>query len=159
MPREMPVREVMTTTVVSFSPDERVQAAAERLVEAGVDAGPVVDAEDRVVGMLSSTDLIVRESRLHMPTVISILGATLELPGEKRRFDEDVEKALGATVAEVMSTEVDTCTPDDTLETAATVMHEGNVSRLPVVEEGRLVGIVSRGDVLRAIVRTTRDEA
>ncbi len=159
MPRDMPVREVMTTEVVSFGPDERVQAAAERLVEAGVDAGPVVDAEGRIVGMLSSTDLIVRESRLHIPTVISILGATLELPGEKRRFDEDVEKALGATVAEVMSTEVESCSPDDTLETAATVMHEGNVSRLPVVEDGRLVGIVSRGDILRAIVRTSGDGA
>ncbi len=52
--------------------------------------------------MLSTTDLIVRESRWHIPTVISILGATLELPSEKRRFDEDVSKALGATVDEVM---------------------------------------------------------
>jgi predicted transcriptional regulator len=103
--------------------------------------------------MLSSTDLIVRESRMHLPTVITILGATLELPSQKRRFDEDVEKALGGSVAEVMNAEPVTCGPDDTVETAATLMHEGELSRLSVVDGGGvLVGIIARGDILRAIV-------
>jgi CBS domain-containing protein len=154
MPREMPVRDVMTTEVVAFSPDETVQDASARMVDAGVDAGPVVDGDGRVVGMLSSTDLIVRESRWHIPTVISILGATLEWPSDKKRFDEDVEKTLGGHVADVMHERVYTCSPDDTVETAATLMHDHEVSRLPVLDgDGRLVGIVARGDILRAIVR------
>jgi CBS domain-containing protein len=150
----MPVRDVMSTEVVSFAPDEPVLQAAERMVESGVDAGPVVDDAGRVVGMLSTTDLIVRESRMHLPTVISILGATLELPSQKRKFDEDVEKALGSTVDEVMGDTPQTCGPDDTVETAATLMHEHDLSRLAVVDErGVLVGIIARGDILRAIVR------
>lgn len=147
----------MTTDVVTFRADDRVPDAAERMVTAGVDAGPVIDDERRVIGMLSATDFIVRESRLHLPTVISILGATLELPSAKRRFDEDVEKALGGTVGQVMAEGAETCGPDDTVETAATRMHELEVSRLPVIDDdGHLVGIIARGDILRAIVQASR---
>lgn len=159
MPSEMPVRTAMTTEVVSFRTDENVQDAMVRLADADVDAGPVLDASGAVVGMLSTTDLIVRESRWHMPTVISILGATLEWPSDKQRFDEDVSKTLGATVGEVMHDDPVVCAPDDTIETAATLMHDHEVSRLPVVEDGRLLGIIARGDILKAIVRERRQEA
>lgn len=157
MPREMPVSDVMTTEVVSFAPDETVEEASGRMVDAGIDAGPVIDADGNVVGMLSTTDLIVRESRWHIPTVISILGATIEWPSEKKRFDEDVEKTLGGHVADVMHEDVYTLSPEDTIETAATLMHDHEVSRLPVLDgDGRLVGIIARGDVLRAIVTEAR---
>lgn len=152
MPRNVPVKQVMTTEVLSFSPDEDVKEAMRQLVEWDVDAGPVVDADGKVVGMLSTTDLIVQESNLHLPTVITILGATIEWPSSKRRFDEDVEKALGSTVGEVMHDKPVTCSPDDTIETAASLMHEHNLSRLPVVDDGALVGLIARGDILRAIV-------
>jgi CBS domain-containing protein len=158
MPRDVPIADVMNTEVVAFTPDEPVLTAAERMVEHDIDAGPVVDSGGKVVGMLSTTDLIVRESRMHLPTVISILGATLELPSQKRKFDEDVEKALGSTVGEVMSEAPRTIQPSDTVETAATLMHELDLSRLAVVDErGTLVGIVARGDILRAIVQAGRE--
>jgi CBS domain-containing protein len=158
MPRDVPVADVMNTDVVAFAPDEPVLAAAERMIETDVDAGPVVDAAGKVVGMLSTTDLIVRESRMHIPTVISILGATIELPSQKRKFDEEVEKALGGTVGEVMGDAPRTIRPEDTVETAATLMHEHDVSRLAVVDErGTLVGIIARGDILRAIVEAGRE--
>ena len=60
---------------------------------------------------------------------------------------------MAAKVADVMTPNPPTCAEDDTVEAVATTMHEGNVSRLPVVRDGRLVGIVSRGDVLKAIVQ------
>jgi CBS domain-containing protein len=160
MPRDVPVADVMNTEVVAFGPDELVQTAAERMVEREVDGGPVVDDAGKVVGMLSTTDLIVRESRMHLPTVISLLGATIELPSQKRKFDEDVEKALGSTVREVMSDAAQIVKPEDTVETAATLMHEHDLSRLAVVDErGVMVGIIARGDILRAIVQAGRGEA
>lgn len=159
MPRDWPVRSVMTTEVLTFAPDDDVLAAMEKLVERGVDAAPVVDRSGVVVGMLSSTDLILEESRFHFPTVISLLGATLELPGSKKRFDREIEKAFGSTVAEVMATDPLTISPDATVEDAATTMHTRNVSRLPVVEDGRLVGLVARGDIVRAIVESARGQA
>lgn len=152
MPRDLPVREVMTTEVLSFSPEQNVRDAMALLLERNIDAGPVVDADGAVVGMLSTGDLILQEAELHYPTVIAFLGATLESPKEKRRFDAELAKALGATVAEVMTTEVVTIGPDETVERAATLMHDEDASRLPVIEDGRLVGVIARGDIVRMIL-------
>jgi CBS domain-containing protein len=112
-----------------------------------------VDAEGHVVGMLTTDDLLVQETRLHYPTVVSLLGAYLELPSAHRHFEDELRRAVGATVGEVMQEEVVTCAEDDTLEQAATLMHEHKASRLPVVRDGVLVGIIGRGDIIRAIVR------
>jgi CBS domain-containing protein len=153
MPRNLLAREVMVSDVLTLSPSDNVQDAMKRLVERDIDAAPVVDDRGRVVGMLSTGDLIVQETRLHLPTVISLFGAYLELPSSARHFEHDLERALGATVGEVMSDDPVTCREDDTLEQIATTMHERDVSRLPVVRDGVLVGLVSRGDIVKAIVR------
>lgn len=152
MPRSMLVRTVMTTDVVTFSPDEPVQDATRRLVERDVDGGPVVDDEGHVVGMLTSDNLLVQETKLHYPTVISLFGAYLELPSSHRRFEADLRRAVGATVGDVMHVEPVSCADDDTLERAATLMHQHEVSRLPVTRNGELVGIIARGDILRAVM-------
>ena len=97
-------------------------------------------------------DPIVQETRLHYPTVVSLFGAYLELPSAHRHFEEDLRRAVGATVSEVMEDTVVTCGEDDTLETAATLMHERKVGRIPVVRDGVLVGIIGQRDIIRAIV-------
>jgi CBS domain-containing protein len=152
MPRDMLVREVMTTEVVSFRPDEKVEDAYRRMVDADVDGGPVTYENGEVIGMLSTGDLLVQETKLHFPTVISLLAGGLELPSSKRRFEEELRKAVGAHVEDVMSSKVAACAPDDTLERAATLMHDHDVSRLPVTEGKVLVGIIARGDILRAVM-------
>lgn len=153
MPRDTKVSEVMTADVLTFRPDENVQQAMQIMIDRSIDGAPVVEPGGKVVGMLSTGDLIVQESQLHFPTVISLLGATLELPSAKHRFDEDIEKALGSTVSEVMHDKPYTVGPDDTLERAATLMHDHNISRLPVVgSDGMLVGIIARVDILRDLI-------
>lgn len=154
MPRTTPVRDVMTTDVLSFSPDQRVDDAMQALVDRGVDAGPVVDDRGAVVGMLSTSDLIVRDARVHFPTVVNFLGVNVELPSSVGDFDDEISKALGASVGEVMQAKhLTTIGPDATLEDAATLMHHKDVSRLPVVDDdGQLVGIVARGDIVRALL-------
>ena len=152
MPRTTPVRDVMTTDVLAFRPEDPIQEALERLVGRDVDGAPVVDDDGRLIGMLTADDLLVQETRLHYPTVISLFGAYLELPSSHRKFEEDLRRAVAATVRDVMHGDPVACAPDDTLERAATVMHQEKVGRLPVVEDGRLVGIVARGDILRSIV-------
>jgi CBS domain-containing protein len=152
MPRDTPVRQYMTTEVLTFTPDDNVQTAMQTMVDRGVDGAPVVDANGAVVGIITTGDLIVQESQLHFPTVLSFLGATLELPSSKKHFDEDIRRALGASVGEVMSPDPRTVKEDDTLEAAATLMHHHEVSRLPVVRGGLLVGIIARSDIVRAIV-------
>lgn len=158
MLRDVPVRDVMTTDVVAFTPDQNVQDAMMALLDRGVDAGPVVDDTGRVLGMLSTGDLIVEEARVHFPTVVNFLGVNVTLPFSERQLDESMEKALGAKVGEVMTSKPHTIGPDDTVEDAATVMHDHNVSRLPVVDDdGALVGLLARGDIVRAIVQGVGD--
>ncbi len=157
MPRATPVHQVMTTEVLTFAPEDTVAAAMQAMVDRDVDGAPVVDGTGRVVGLITTGDLIVQESQLHFPTVISILGANLELPSSKKRFDEDVRRALGASVGEVMSKDPVTIGEDETLERAATLMHDHEVSRLPVVRDDRLVGLISRTDIVRAIISEPRD--
>jgi CBS domain-containing protein len=148
----MPVRDAMTTDVLTFAPDDTVEAAMRTLVDRGIDAAPVVEG-DRVVGLLSTGDLIVAEGQVHVPTVFSLLGASIELPGERKRFEEDLRRALGGTVQDVMTREPVTVGPDATLEDAATLLHTHDVSRLPVVDgDGRLLGILARGDIIRAMI-------
>ena len=154
MPRNMLVRQVMTTDVLTFRPEDRIQAAAQAMASRSIGGAPVVDGDGRVVGLLSDDDLIVQDVRLHMPTVISVLGAYLELPSSVDRFDKEVRKVVGATVADVMTSNTPTCSEDDTVEQVATVLHDKHLSRLPVVRDGKLVGIVSRGDILRSIVES-----
>jgi CBS domain-containing protein len=157
MPRNSTVAEVMTTDVLTFTPDENVQEAISRLIERNVDAAPVVDEDGTVVGMLSTGDIIVQETQLHFPTVITLFGAYLELPSQQRHFYSDLQKALGSSVGEVMTAHPVSIGPEATIERAATVMHEKEVSRLPVIDGGRLVGIVSRGDIVRALVAPQPD--
>ncbi len=143
----------MTTDVLSFRPTDSVESAARSLSERQLGGAPVVDEDGVVVGLLEDDDLIVQDTRLHFPTVISVFGAYLELPSSLRHFESDLRKAVGATVSDVMDTDAPTCREDDTLETVATTLHERNASRMAVVDDdGRLVGIVSRGDLVRAIV-------
>lgn len=152
MPRPTLVREVMTTDVLTFGPDEPVEDAYRRLSDRGVDGAPIVDGDGDVVGMLTTGDLLVQETKLHYPTVVSLFNAYLELPSSHRKFEKELRKAVGASVADVMTAEVHACSPDDTLERAATLMHEHDVSRLPVTEGHRLVGLIARGDILRAVM-------
>ena len=153
MPRNTLVRQVMTTDVLTFRPTDKVELAARALADRGLGGAPVVDDEGLVVGLLEDDDLIVQDTQLHLPTVISLFGGYIELPSALAHFERDLRKAAAATVADVMDADAPTCVPDDTLETVATVLHETSGSRMAVVDgDGRLVGIVSRGDLVRAIV-------
>ena len=140
----------MTPARVTVSPGDGVEPAMRMLVDHDIDAAPVVDGDSVVVGLLSNTDLIVRESRLHFPTLLSFLGASIEI-GHKR-FNDELTSALSSTVQEVMTTNPVTATESATVEEVATLMHDHDIGQVPIVREGRLVGVVSRNDVLRAIL-------
>lgn len=150
MDRTSPVSEVMEADPLTFAPSDNVEGAMRLLVERGVSAAPVVDEDGSLLGVLSDADLIVQESQLHFPTVLSFLGASIEL-GHKR-FEEDLRRALGGTVAELMTRDPITVNATETVETAATLMHDEDLATLPVLRDGRVVGVITRRDVLRAVL-------
>jgi CBS domain-containing protein len=156
MPSTTPVRDVMTPEVVTLRPDQSFEEAADTLAERSIGAAPVVDADGKVVGLLRDEDLIVSEANLHAPTWFNFLGAEFPLPREQKRFEAELKRMTAATVAELMTTEFPTCTPDDTLGTVAARMHDSDITHMPVVAaDGKLVGIIARGDLVRRVAAET----
>ena len=156
MPATTQVRDVMTSNVVTLHPDQPIAGAADQLAEHGYGAMPVVDNDGRLVGLLRDEDLIVTEARVHVPTFINLLGATIPLPGGMHHLDEEIHKIAGSTVGEVMDAECKTIAPDASIEDLATLMNQHDVTHVPVVDaDGKVIGIVARGDLVRFIARTT----
>jgi CBS domain-containing protein len=156
MPAETLVRDVMTTNVATLRPEQSIPDAADLLAAHGVGAMPVVDTAGTFLGLLRDEDLIVSEARIHVPTYINFLGATIPLPSSMHHFEDDLHKVAGATVGEVMDADAKTIAPEATLEDVATLMHDHEVTHLPVVDAaGKVVGIIARGDLVRDISRST----
>ena len=155
MSSTIPLRSVMTTDVVTVRADQTLAEAADVLADRGIGAAPVVDDAGAVVGLLRDEDLLSTEARLHVPTTIAILGVNFTLPGHVARYDEELRKAIASTVGEVMETDFPQLGPEASLEDAATLMHEADVTHVVVIEDGRAIGVVARGDLIRHLARTT----
>lgn len=143
-------RDIMTREVHSVTPETTVEEVARQFMATGVSAMPVVDAEGRLKGIVSETDLIAQDRPLHLPTVISLFDWVIYLESEDR-FREQVEKLTAQKVGEICTREVTTCAPDATIQEIATLMVEKGVHLLPVVEDDRVVGVVARLDIIRSM--------
>ena len=138
------VSEVMTRDVVTLSPDDSWLCAVRYVVNHHVHALPVVDGEGQVVGIVAESDLMPKEERLDAKRH---LLPPMQTPRDRRR-------AHALRVREVMSTRPVTIPADTPLGEAGRIMHRKHVGRLPVVDaDGRLVGIVTRSDLLATFLR------
>jgi predicted transcriptional regulator len=100
--------------------------------------------------MVTENDLISRIKRLHIPTVVSFLDAVIYLESSKK-FSDDVKRLTATKVGDICAKKVVTFTEDTTLTDIATLMSEKNVHLLPVVMSGKVVGIVGKRDVVKAV--------
>ena len=144
----MKVRDIMTQDVVSVTRDASINEIAKLMGARDISGVPVVADDGGVIGIITELDLIVRNTRLDMPHFIQILdlGAIpLELPGH---YQDRLKHMLGARAEDVMSQDVVTIGPDDNVEALAELMVKHRVNPVPVVENGRLAGIVSRADLI-----------
>jgi CBS domain-containing protein len=149
----MKARDVMTTDVITVRPETPVSEVARVMNERDISGVPVVDAVGEVVGVITELDLVLRNTRLHMPTFIQILDAQiyLETPGQYR---ERMRHMLGTQAQDIMSSPAITIGPDAELEAVAELMVEERVNPVPVVDDaGRLVGIISRSDIVRLMAQ------
>jgi CBS domain-containing protein len=144
------VRDVMTTEVVTVEPSTPFKEIAARLAQHRISAVPVVDAGRRVLGIITEADLLLKQEHPDPKADISLIWT--------RRRRRERAKAAAAVAAKLMTAPAVTVAPSATVTEAARRMHAAGVKRLPVVDEtGRLVGIVSRADLLKVFTRP--DEA
>jgi CBS domain-containing protein len=147
---ELRVKDIMQSNVVTAGPETTVGELADLLAENKISGVPVVDSQNRVIGMVSEADVILQDADLHFPYYIQFLESIIYLESV-RKFEQRLRKTFGTKVADIMSQEVVAISPDASVHDAATLMADHKVNRLPVTEERHLVGIVTRGDIVRAI--------
>jgi CBS domain-containing protein len=156
MASSVPLSSVMSAPVVVLKSTQTLSEAADVLSEHGFGAAPVVDDTGVVVGLLRDEDLLATEARLHIPTTIAILGVDFTLPRHVRRYDEELRRAVASSVGEVMETDFPHLAQTSSLEDAATLMHEADVTHVVIVDgAGKPAGVVARGDLVRYLARTT----
>jgi len=142
------VKEVMSTDLITVSTEDSVEKCARLLQENDISGLPVLDSDNNLAGIVTEGDLIRRASRIKAPGYLEILGGLIYL-GSPKKFVDELQRAMALDAGHLMSKNVITVNPDDSLESAATLMVENNISRLPVVDENSdLVGIVSRRDIM-----------
>jgi CBS domain-containing protein len=142
--------DIMTTEIHSVHLDTEIKALAKTFVEHNVNAMPVVDDDGALAGMVTQTDLVEQDQPLHIPTVISLFDWVIYLESPKN-FLEQVRKVTARKVGEICSRDVVTCTPDTPVATVASLMVDNKVHLVPVVSEGRMVGVVARLDIIRSM--------
>lgn len=144
----------MDADVPSVSPTDDARTAIGLLAERDLAAIPVVDAEKRVVGIVTESDLVLsgEESDLHLPNMLSIFGGVVFV-GSMKGFEDRLEKAFATEVSEMMSADPVCVEGSRSASDVAKLIAEHHHNHLPVVDgEGRLQGLVTRADALAALV-------
>jgi CBS-domain-containing membrane protein len=145
-------KDIMTKEVVTVKPDTSVEELAKLLVDNEISGVPVVDESGALYGIVTENDLISRNKRLHIPTVVSFLDAAIYLESSKK-FEQEVKRVTATKVKDICERKVVTIGEDTPLVDIATVMAEKKVHLLPVVKAGRVVGIVGKRDVVKAVAQ------
>ena len=142
---------IMETDVIKVSPDTDIISAAQILLENHINGVPVVDVEGRIQGILCQSDLIFQQKKVSIPTVFSFLDGIIPLSSSKH-LDKELEKIAAMNVGQAMVKNPVTAHPDMPISEIASLMVEKHFHTIPVVEEGKLVGIVGKEDVLKVLI-------
>ena len=148
------VRDIMDSSPASVSPDASVEEVVRTMREHELPGVPVVDGDGRCVGIVTEADLVLPDDQgdLHIPHYVNLFGGTVFLE-PLGRFEERLRKAFASNAADMMTADPDVVSPDTSIREAARLIHESGHNRLPVVEDGRLVGVVTRVDLLGALAQ------
>jgi CBS-domain-containing membrane protein len=145
------VKDIMTENVITIRPEATVEELARLLIEHRISGVPVVDSENNLLGVVTEKDLINQNKRLHIPTVIRLFDAYFVLGTGKT--EEEIKKMVATTVNEIYIKEVVSVNEENTLQEVATIMSEKSVHTLPVVRDRRVVGIIGKADIVKAMTR------
>ncbi len=145
------VKDIMTKKLITVSPEMEIAHAAELLLEKSINGVPVVDRKGNLVGILCQSDLIAQEKRLPLPSLFTLLDGFIPLSSMKH-LEKEVQKISATTVAHAMTPNPVTVRPETSVEEVATIMVERNFHTLPVVDKGKLLGIVGKEDILKTLI-------
>jgi CBS domain-containing protein len=155
---ELTVRDIMETDVPAVTVADPIERVLTVMRDHELPAVPVVNEGGRCVGIITEADLVLsgEDADLHMPHYFQLFGGVVFLESIKH-FEERLRKAFASTAEDLMTADPITIEPSATVREAARVIARKKHNRLPVVEHGRLVGVVTRLDVLDALTSDDED--
>jgi len=145
------VKDIMTTELITVSPETEIVQATKLLLENRINGVPVTDETGKLVGILCQSDLIAQQKKLPIPSFFTLLNGLIPLISDKQ-LEKQIQKIAAITVAQAMTPNPVTVQPDMDIEEVAALMVDRNFHTIPVVDEGELVGIVGKEDMLRALI-------
>ncbi len=143
-------RDIMTQDVITVNKNQPISDLSKLFIENHFNGVPVLDDEGKVIGVVTQGDLIEQNKNLHIPTVIALFDAVLFLESEKK-FEDDVKKLTGSKIEDIYHKNPIAVSLDTDLNEITTLMAEKDVHTLPVLDGNKLVGIIGKRDVIRAM--------
>lgn len=144
-------KDIMTKELITVSPEAEIVYATKLLLENRINGVPVTNETGKLVGILCQSDLIAQQKKLPVPSFFSFLDGIITLTSMKH-FEKEVQKIAAITVAQAMTPNPVAVRPDTDIEAVAALMVDNNFHTIPVVDEGKLVGIVGKEDILRTLI-------
>lgn len=148
----MLAKEIMTTDVITVSPDERVDVVTKLLIDNKISGIPVVDQDKHILGIVTEKDLLIKAGELKVPFYITLFDSIIFMENPMR-FNSNLKKYTASKVKDAMTTKVVVVDENTPVQEIAEMMQGKGVNRLPVVRNNKLIGIVTRNDVLKALVK------
>lgn len=143
--------DVMTRDVITVTPHTLLRELAKILSEKNINGVPVVDEDGTVLGVVCESDLVNQNKPLHIPTVFVILDSVIPLENPWR-LQKEFKRLTATTVEDIYSKPAVCVSPETDLSEVARLMAEKKLYTLPVLDHGRLVGIVGKSDVIRTLL-------
>lgn len=147
----MKARDIMTRDVLSVSIDDKVENVARLLVDNKISGVPVVDNKQQVVGMVTEKDLMIKARDLKIPFYVTLFDSIIFLENPLK-FNEELRRYTAVKVRDIMTTKVVAVEEDTALSEIVDLLAKRKINRVPVVRNRKLVGIITRNDVLKALV-------
>ena len=148
----MNAKEIMTKEVVSVKRDSTIDEIAQVLIDNKVSGLPVLSDGGYLIGIVTEGDLLRREMSPRLPEFINILGAVIYYHGVER-YNEDFKKILAQTASDIMTEDLITVKEDTDISEVARLMLNNNIKQIPVVDGSKLIGIVSRADIVKLLLK------
>ncbi len=142
-------KDIMTKDVITAKNETTIEELARLLIEHKISGVPVVDDDNQLIGIVTENDLIKKNKRFHIPTIVRLFDAYFLLDSGK--VEDEIKKMVATTVGEICTKKVLSISEDTTLEEIATIMAEKHIHLLPVLKDNEVVGIVGKADVVRSM--------
>lgn len=143
-------RDIMKKEIISVHPEMPVDELGRFFIEHDISGAPVMDAQGQLKGIVTEYDLISQSKKFHIPSMLRIFDAIIPLEGSEA-MKKEIQKMAASQVADICTTDVIAINEDTPIEEIATIMAEKHITLLPVVRDGKVVGVVGKHEVIRGV--------